>query len=230
MVALPPEVQEGGIEATLARLRDPTVRSRLAADPGYLSRGPLQSVRLSYVAAPEYRQHEGLTLEAAAEAAGQGLLDFVWDMLVASSMAVGCVAPHQQRTQEDIRALMRHPAMMAGSDGIYTGTCPHPRGCGCFARYLGHHVRGDHTWTLEEGVQHLSAHAARRFGLHDRGLLRPGMAADIAVFDPETFADHATYDDGRRLATGVDHVIVNGELVLHQGSRTAALPGRALRG
>src|SRR5262249_23545011 len=106
---------------------------------------------------------------------------------------------------------------------------PHPRGCGCFARYLGHHVRDDRTWTLEQAVQHLAAHAARRFGLHDRGLLREGMAADVVVFDPEPLADHATYDDGRQLATGVAHVLVNGELVLRDGERTAALPGRALR-
>jgi N-acyl-D-amino-acid deacylase len=229
MVALPPAVQEGGVEATLARLRDPAVRAGLAAAPGPSKRGPLEEVRLSYVASPEYRQYEGRTLAEAAEAAGKGLPDFVCDVLVASNLAVGCIAPHQQRTQEDVRALMRHPAMMAGSDGIYTGRCPHPRGCGCFARYLGHHVRGDHTWTLEQAVQHLSAHAARRFGLADRGLIRAGFAADVVVFDPEAIADHATYEDGRRLATGVEHVVVNGEVVLHDGARTAALPGRSLR-
>jgi N-acyl-D-amino-acid deacylase len=124
---------------------------------------------------------------------------------------------------------MIHPAHMAGSDGIFTGSRPHPRGCGCFARYLGHHGRGDRTWTLEQAVQHLAAHAARRFGLKDRGLLREGMAADVVVFDPEAVADHATYEDGRRLAGGMEHVLVNGELVLHHGARTRALPGRALR-
>jgi N-acyl-D-amino-acid deacylase len=229
MVALPPAVQEGGVEATLARLRDPGLRSRLTAVPGYAPRGPLENVRLSYVASPEYRQYEGRTLAEAAQAAGKGLLDFVCDVLAASELAVGCIAAHQQRTQEDVRDLMRHPAMMAGSDGIFTGSRPHPRGCGCFARYLGHHVRGDRTWTLEQAVQHLSAHAAGRFGLKDRGLLRAGLAADVVVFDPETIGDHATFEDGRRLATGVEHVVVNGELVLHDGARTSALPGRPLR-
>jgi N-acyl-D-amino-acid deacylase len=144
-------------------------------------------------------------------------------------MAVGCVVPHQNRSQDDVRQLMRHPAMMGGSDGIFTGSCPHPRGCGCFARYLGHHVRGDQTWPLEQAVQHLAAHTARRFGLKDRGLIREGMAADMVVFDPETIADQSTYEDGKRLAVGMEHVLVNGELVLHQGRRTTALPGRALR-
>jgi N-acyl-D-amino-acid deacylase len=229
MVALPPAVQEGGVDATLARLRDPAVRARLTDAPGYSNRGPLEDVRLSYVASPEHRRHEGQTLGEAAAASGKGLLDFVCDVLVASEMAVGCIAPHQQRTQDDVRDLMRHPAMMAGSDGIFTGSRPHPRGCGCFARYLGHHVRGDRAWTLEQAVQHLAAHAARRFGLNDRGLLREGMAADVVVFDAEMIADHATYEDGRRLATGVEHVVINGELVLHDGARTEALPGRPLK-
>ncbi|HXG09395.1 MAG TPA: D-aminoacylase [Gemmataceae bacterium] len=227
MVALPPWVQEGGIDATLARLRDPAIRGRLR---GSLvgPRGPLEAVRLSYVAAPAYRHLEGLTLEEAARQTGQEIGELVCEVLAASEMAVGCVVPHLNRTLEDVRQLMVHPAHMAGSDGIFTGSRPHPRGWGCFARYLGHHVR-DRTWTLEQAVQHLSAHAARRFGLKDRGLLREGMAADVVVFDPDKVADHATYEDGRRPASGMEHVIVNGELVLHHGQRTKALPGRALR-
>jgi N-acyl-D-amino-acid deacylase len=228
MNALPPWVQEGGVEPTVTRLRDPAVRAQLR-DWFAAPRVPLETIRLSYVASPEYRQFEGQTLAQAAGATSQDLGDFVCNLLAASHLAVGCVVPHRHRTQEDVCQLMRHPAMMAGSDGIFIGRFPHPRGWGCFARYLGHHVRGDHTWTLEQAAQHLSAQAARRFGLHDRGLLRPGMAADVVVFHPETIADHATYEDGRRLAGGVEHVVVNGELVLHNGQRTAALPGRALK-
>jgi N-acyl-D-amino-acid deacylase len=233
MVTLPPWVQEGGIEATVARLRDPAVRARLR-ESFVTPKGPLDTVRLGYVAAPEYRRYEGMTLDVAAREAGKGaepaqITEFVCDLLAASGMAAGCVVPHLRRTQEDMRGLMRHPAMMAGSDGIYVGSHPHPRGWGCFARYLGYHVRGDRTWTLEQAVQHLSAHAARRFRLADRGLLRPGMAADVVVFDAETIADHATYDEGRRLAGGVEDVLVNGELVLHHGKRTPALPGRGLK-
>jgi N-acyl-D-amino-acid deacylase len=229
MVALPPWVQEGGVEATLARLRDPAVRERLRSEHFTTPRGPLGPVRLSYVAAPDFRQLEGRALEDAAGETGQSIGDFVCDLLLASGLAVGCVAPHRERGEEDVRALTRHPAMMAGSDGIFTGSCPHPRGCGCFARYLGHHVREAQTWTLEEAVAHLAGHAARRFGLKDRGLLREGMAADIVVFDPDTIADRATYEHGRLLAVGVEDVFVNGELVLHRGERTAALPGRGLR-
>jgi N-acyl-D-amino-acid deacylase len=228
MVALPPWVQEGGVEATLARLRDPHIRIRLRewfAAP----RVPLESVRLSYVEAPAYRQLEGKNLGDAASAVGMDLGAFIYDLLIASGMAVGCIVPHRQRDVEDLRQLMRHPAHMAGSDGIFTGGFPHPRGCGCFARYLGHHVREDKTWSLEQAVQHLAAHAARRFGLKDRGLLKEGMVADVCVFDPKQIADRSTYDDGRQLAVGMAHVIVNGQLVLYEGKRTSALPGRALR-
>jgi N-acyl-D-amino-acid deacylase len=236
MVVLPPEVQEGGVAATVARLRDAAVRSRLKswfAAP----KVPLEIVKISFVNNPADRHYEGLTLD---QAFGQAAAvktakipgdigEFVCDLLVNSDMAVGCVVPHLNRTQDDIRQLMRHNAMMAGSDGIFTGSCPHPRGCGCFARYLGHHVRGDHTWSLEQAIHHLSACGARRFGLRDRGLIRPQMAADVVVFDPDTIADQSTFDEGRRLAVGVEHVIVNGELVLRNGQRTAALPGRPLR-
>jgi N-acyl-D-amino-acid deacylase len=229
MIALPPWIQEGGPEPTLRRLQDPAQRGRLGEWFAQPTRGPVDAVRLSYIAAEEYRRHEGQTLAEAARDAGTGVGDFVCDVLIESQLAVGCVAPHRQRTEEDVRQLMRHPAMMAGSDGIYTGSRPHPRGCGCFARYLGHYVRETHTWTLEEAVQHLAAHGAQRFGLRDRGLLRPGMAADVVIFDPDEIADRSTYEDGRPLAVGMRHVVVNGTVVLEDGRRTAALPGRALR-
>jgi N-acyl-D-amino-acid deacylase len=228
MVTLPPWVQEGGIDATVARLRDPAVRERLR-EAFEQPRGPLEEVRLSFVAAPEYRHLEGQRLGEAARAEGKEIGELVCDVLVASGMAVGCVVPHLNRGEEDVRALMRHPAMMAGSDGIFTGSRPHPRGCGCYARYLGHYVRDARTWTLEEAVHKLAGHAARRYRLTDRGLLRKGMAADVVVFDPAKVADLATYEEGRRLAVGVEHVAVNGELVLHGGKHTEALPGRGLK-
>jgi N-acyl-D-amino-acid deacylase len=185
-------------------------------------------VRLGFIAAPEYRRHEGQTLAQAAAESGKSVAEFVCDVLLASDLAVGCVVPHRNRGESDVRELMRHPAMMAGSDGIYTGSFPHPRGCGCFARYLGHYVR-EGVWTLEEAVAHLSAHCARRFGLKDRGLLREGLAADVVVFDPDKIADRSTFDAGRELALGVEHVLVNGTPILVNGSRTPATPGRALR-
>jgi N-acyl-D-amino-acid deacylase len=228
MVVLPPWAQQGGIDSTLARLRDPQVRAGLR-EAFTQTRAPLGSVRLAFVAAERYRHLEGMNLQEAAEVEGLPVEEFVCDLLVESGMVVGCVVPHRNRDQHDVVDLIRHPAMMAGSDGIFTGSHPHPRGYGCFARYLGHHVRGDHAWTLEQAVQHLAGFAALKYGLKDRGFLRPGMAADVVVFDPELIADHSTYEDGKRPATGMEHVLVNGQAVLQDGKRTTRLPGRALR-
>ena len=182
------------------------------------------------VANPDWRWAEGLTVTAAAESCGLVPGDFVCDILSASGMAVGIVGFRPgDRTDADVRAILRHPAHMAGSDGIFWGGFPHPRGWGAFARYLGHHTRqlGDYSWS--EAVTHLATHAARRFRLTDRGLIRPGFAADIVVFDPASVTDHATYAAGRALAEGVEHVLVNGTLVLNDGEPTGATPGRALR-
>lgn len=228
MITLPPEVLEGGIPATLNRLKDPKVRTELVGAFAH-PRFPIETMRLASLPHPDWQRYEGLTLPQAAADRGQSLVDFTCDLLIATNLAAGCVVRHFLARQEsDIRRLMRHPLMMAGSDGIYIGGKPHPRGTGCFARYLGHHVRsGD--WSLEEAVMKCSYHAARRFGLTDRGLIREGLVADIVVFDPTTIADRSTYEDGKALAVGVEHVLVNGVPVLLKGERTSARPGRGLK-
>ena len=175
---------------------------------------------------PDWRWAEGLTVTEAADRAGLTPGDFVCESLVANGLAVGIFGFRPgDRTEADVRALLRHPAHMAGSDGIFRGGSPHPRGWGAFARYLGYHTRqlGDYTWA--EAVTHLATHAARRFRLTDRGLIRPGFVADIAIFDPATVTDRSTYAAGRTLAEGVDHVLVNGTLVLKDGEPTGATPG-----
>lgn len=229
MLTLPPEVLEGGIDATRKRLEDPAVRKAL--EPAFANpRFPIETIRLASIPSDRFRHLEGRSLiEAAGGREPETLVNFVCDLLVAANLAVGCVIRHfAQRQEADVVALMRHPLMMAGSDGIYVGGRPHPRGTGCFARYLGHHVRaGD--WSLEEAVMKCSYHTARRFGLKDRGLVREGMAADVVVFDPTAIADRSTFDDGKALAAGVEHVVVNGEPVLLHGTPTAARPGRGLR-
>jgi N-acyl-D-amino-acid deacylase len=231
MVALPAWVQEGGIDATVTRLRDPAIRARLMSEwftgpTPY----PLETTCIAMAADPAWQWAEGLTVTEAARQAGLAPGDLVCDILVACEMAVGIVGFRQgDRTEADVRAILRHPAHMAGSDGIFRGGFPHPRGWGAFARYLGFHTRQLRDYTWPEAIAHLSSHAARRFRLTDRGLLRPGFAADIAVFDPATVADRSTYAAGRTLAEGIDHVLVNGTLVLENGEPTGATPGRALR-
>jgi N-acyl-D-amino-acid deacylase len=231
MVALPPWVQEGGIEPTLERLADPAVRARLNSEWfSSPTQYPLDKMHLAMVADAEWRWAEGLTVTEAASKAGLTACDFICDILVASGLAVGVVNFRaNDRTEEDVRAILRHPSHMAGSDGIFRGGFPHPRGWGAFARYLGYHTRtlGDYNWP--EAITHLATHAARRYRLTDRGLVRPGYVADLAILDPNTVTDRSTYAAGRSLAEGVKHVLVNGVLALEDGEPTGATPGRALR-
>ncbi len=231
MVALPSWVQEGGIDATLTRLGNPQVRARL--DSEWFSRStpyPLDRISLAFVASEDWKWAEGQLLVDAAGKAGLTPGRFVVEILIASGMAVGIVGFRPgDRTDADVRAILRHPAHMAGSDGIFRGGFPHPRGWGAFARYLGHHTRelGDYSWA--EAVTHLATHAARRYRLTDRGLVRPGFTADLAIFDPTEVIDTSTYASGRSLAHGVKHVFVNGIAALLNGEPTGATPGRALR-
>jgi N-acyl-D-amino-acid deacylase len=231
MLALPPWVQEGGIPATVERLKSAVVRGRLKSE-WFSSEMPysLDNLTIAMAADARWRWAEGQTVAAAAREAGQDPGEFVCEILSACHMAVGIVAFRPgDRTEADVRAILRHPAHMAGSDGIFCGGFPHPRGWGAFARYLGYHTRqlGDYSWP--EAVTHLTAHAARRFRLTDRGLIRPGFVADLAVFDPAMVTDRSTYAAGRTLSEGVAHVLVNGKLVLENSEPTGATPGRALR-
>ena len=106
----------------------------------------------------------------------------------------------------------------------------HPRGFGTFPRILGRYVRQDSVITLEFAIRKMTSLAAQRVGINDRGLLKPGMFADITVFDPAAIIDNATFKQPQQLSTGVTHVMVNGQLVVDAGKVTPALPGRALRG
>jgi len=228
MIALPPAAMAGGVGATLGRLRDPAFRSQVrewVAEPRF----DLNRVRLGSVPADEYRYLEGRTLAEAVELTGKPLADVIVDLLLATETATNAVVPHLAgRTDADLEALMRDRRMTAGSDGIFVGGRPHPRGTGCFARYLGHYVRAG-VWTLEEAVAKCSRRTAEVHGLKDRGRLAAGTAADVIVFDPAAVRDRSTFADGKPLAEGMRHVFVNGEAVLLNGERTPARPGRGLR-
>ncbi|GAB2917782.1 amidohydrolase family protein [Nonomuraea fastidiosa] len=188
--------------------------------------------RLTVSHAPGLEWAEGLTMVAAAERAEVTPAEFCRRLLVETRLEAGVVSARPDegpKGEESVRRMLRHPSQTGGSDGIYVGGHPHPRGYGAFARFLGRHVRELGDWTWEQAVTHLSAHPARRFGLLDRGLLRQGCAADVVIFDPDTVTDLATYPAPRTLAEGVDDVLVSGVPVLARGELTGATPGRALR-
>jgi N-acyl-D-amino-acid deacylase len=145
----------------------------------------------------------------------------------------GCQGIFHAMSEEDLDRILRHPATMIASDGevpIFGRASPHPRSYGTFARVLAVYVREKHAITLEEAVRKMTSFPAARLGLTDRGILRPGMKADIAVFDPARVRDTATYERPHQYAEGFSHVIVNGQVAYENGAMTAARPGRVLYG
>jgi N-acyl-D-amino-acid deacylase len=219
MAALPVWVQEGSVDEVIARL----------AGVPRLELSGLDAMRLTHVGASSWQWAEGSTVAAAAQETGLDEPAFVCTILAESRLDVGVILGRGDFDEEDVRALTRHEAHMASSDGIFVGRYAHPRGWGSFARYLGRHVRelGDLSWV--DAVRHLSTAAADRFGLTDRGRLTPGAAADVAVFRPDDVVDRSTYEEPRVVAEGMVHVLVNGIPVLRDGIPTGATPGRGLR-
>ncbi len=145
-----------------------------------------------------------------------------------------CRAVYHAINEDDLVRIMRHPATMIASDaapGIPTfgKDVPHPRAYGTFARVLGVYVREKKVLTLEEAVRKMSAFPAQRLGLASRGLIRPGMKADVVVFNPATVKDLATFEKPHQYAEGISAVVVNGQLALADGKMTGARAGRALK-
>jgi N-acyl-D-amino-acid deacylase len=131
--------------------------------------------------------------------------------------------------EDDVRRILAHPLTMIGSDGLAHDKVPHPRLWGSFPRVLGHYAREHRLFSLETAVHKMSGLTARRFGLHDRGLLQVGHAADVVVFDAATVADRATFEDPTALSTGIDAVFVNGTLACAGGRMVDAHAGQVLR-
>ena len=229
MVALPPWVQEGGIEPTLQRLSDPAVprlNSEWFSKPTPYA---LDSITLAMVEAESWRWAEGLILTEAARQAGEVPGDFVCEILIASGMAVGIVGFRPgERTDEDVRAIS--PSRAHGRFRRYFSRriSPSSRLGGVRALLRSSHARTRRLHLGRGDHSPLDA-CRRRFRLGDRGLIRPGFAADLAIFDPAAVADRSTYANGRALAEGVLHVVVNGVLVLLDSEPAGATPGRALR-
>jgi N-acyl-D-amino-acid deacylase len=173
---------------------------------------------------------EGRTLDELAETAGVEPARAMLDLLREHEGRALAVYhwPDAVDGSAVLRRTLRHPLFVGGSDGIVRGSHPHPRAYGTFARIAGDHVR-DRTLPLEDAIHKVTGRPARRFSIPERGEIREGWAADLAVFDPDRLADRATYARGRQAPEGMVHVLVNGRLVLEGGAPTAARPGRLLR-
>jgi N-acyl-D-aspartate/D-glutamate deacylase len=145
----------------------------------------------------------------------------------------GCGGIFHAIEEGDLQRILRHPATMVASDGevtVFGRSSPHPRSYGTFVRVLGRYVRELKVISLEDAVRKMSSFPAQRLGLADRGVLREGLKADIAVFDPSLVGDRATFEQPHQYAAGVSLVVVNGEVVFEDGRMTAARPGRIMNG
>ena len=234
-------VQAGGRDSMVVRLRDPAVRARLKTELGQDSAAGIRTANgtmVNSVGADSLRKYQGRRLTEVAQMMGGGrdAYDAAFDLLIADQGRTSAI--YFSFNEDALRLAMQKPWVSVGQDaGAVSpdaagqwGARGHPRGFGTFPRILGRYVRQDSVITLEFAIRKMTSLAAQRVGLADRGLLRPGMHADITVFDPATIIDNATFEQPQQLSSGVSYVFVNGIAVLDEGKPTGTLPGRSLRG
>jgi len=242
---LPLWAREGGFEKTAARLNDPATRERVKKDMNdanattwenqwYGANGG-DGVMVSSVLNPALRKYEGKTLTQIGKEMGKDPRDAVIDLVLADKGESSVVIAIMD--EDDVRTALKHPLVGVGTDsgaqaedGKLSESKSHPRAWGSFPRILGRYVRDEKILTLEEAIRKMTSKAAARVHLNDRGVLRPGLAADITIFDPATIHDVATFDDPTHYSVGVKHVFVNGRRIVADGAITAERPGRPLRG
>ena len=241
---IPPWAHEGGTDAMLKRLADPSLRARLERDitqgvPGWYNHytavgSDWSRIQIVSVSHPDYRKYIGKRVSEMIADKKKPWLDVFFESLTDNRGAIPALYYHHK--EEDMQYALKTPFVSIGSDGsamkAEAGSrgSPHPRSFGTFARLFGRYVRDEKALTLEDAVRKASSANARKVGILDRGLLRPGMWADVAVFDPATIADKATYENPYQYAVGVQYVVVNGKLVIDRGQHTGARPGAILYG
>lgn len=244
VACFPSWVQEGSTEKMLERLKDPAERHRAQQEMDrpsttwqnqWLGSGGPAGVTLIQVLNPDLHKYEGMNFEEIGREMGKDPKDAAMDVAIADRGNSQVVIAIME--ESDVRAAVSSPLVTYGSDspaqaedGPLSTTKAHPRAFGTFPRILAEYVRVEHTMRLEEAIRKMTSQAASRVGMTDRGILRPGMAADITVFDPKTIRDVATYNDPLHYSIGVKHVFVNGRPVLLNGRITSERPGRGLRG
>jgi dihydroorotase/N-acyl-D-amino-acid deacylase len=233
---IPPWAQEGGRAALLARLRDTATRARVRAEAARLVReerggGDPRNIviaRCEWDPALDGKSFADVLRERDQAPTPEHAADLAMSIVERG----GCQGIFHAIDEGDLVAILRHPATMIASDGevvVFGRAHPHPRSYGTFARVLAVYVREQAVLRLEDAVRRMTSMPAWRVGLHDRGLLRPGMKADLAVWDPAAIADRATFDRPHQYATGVSLVVVNGQVVFDGKAMTDARPGQVLR-
>jgi N-acyl-D-amino-acid deacylase len=232
---LPEWTHVGGPAQTLKRLADPELRSKMTADmkSGGFARG-VEFKDVLITSSPRHTEYEGRYISDLTAAAGESPYEWLFDALVQTEldMAMAVFGMSEANRLQEIQ----FPGMMIGTDGTGLAASgpmargvPHPRNYGAFPRVLGRFVRDLKVIELEEAIYKMTGLPAKKLRLHDRGLIKPGLAADLVVFDPATVSDTATYDQPHQYAKGIFHVIVNGQFVIRDANHTGTRPGRILK-
>ena len=251
LAIFPPWALSGGVDALLGRLRDPEQRERIRRSieedqPGWpcwvegtwphnlvLATG-WDNVQVMWVASTENSHLQGKSIAEIAASRDADPFDVAADLVLdegGHAMALYIGVSGEPGDDAGLETLLRHPAAAVETDAILTGQgVPHPAAHGAFPRVLGEFARDRRSFPMEEAIRKMTSLPAQRFGLRHRGLLRPGMFADIVVFDPDTVADHTTYDHPDAAPEGIERVLINGREVVREGKLDRhALAGRVVR-
>jgi N-acyl-D-amino-acid deacylase len=242
--SMPLWVQAGGQEKWITRLKDPATRARVLAEmkkPGegwenlLLQAGSPDKVLLIAFKNPKLKPLTGKSLAEVARMRGKSPEETAVDLVIEDGSRVGTA--YFLMDEGNVRRQVQLPWMSFGSDassqapeGVFLQSSTHPRAYGNFARLLGRYVRDEKLVPMQEAVRRLTSFPASNLGIRDRGALKTGHVADLAIFDPKTIADRATFDKPQQLAVGMRHVFVNGVQVLRDGEHTGATPGKFVRG
>lgn len=230
-------VREGGPDQFAARLRDESLRERIKTDPDFIAwadeHGWWEGIVLARASSPEVRQYEGMSLAEIASSLGvPDPADVAIDLMAQEGGSISGI--FHTMSEEDVRLAMQQPWMAHASDGsainLEAPGVPHPRNYGTVPRVLGHYVRDEGVLTLEDAVRKMTSLPAQILGLQDRGQIREGFIADIALFDPERVAETNSFENPKSYPIGIPYVIVNGTLVIDRGEHTGARPGVVILG
>ncbi len=242
--SMPPWVQEGGYEKWSERLQDPKIRKRLLKEMTtptdeweslMMGTESYDDIVLIGFKNDSLKHFTGKSLAEVAKIRNTSPVETAMDLVVQDGSRVGTV--YFLMSEENVKKQIKLPYMSFGSDaessapeGVFLESSTHPRAYGNVARLLGKYVRDEKLISLEEAIYKLTALPANNLKIKKRGALKTGYFADLAIFNPETIQDHATFEKPMQYATGMQHVFVNGKQVLKDGEHTGALPGKVVRG
>jgi N-acyl-D-amino-acid deacylase len=242
---LPLWVREGGLDQMIARLKDPSLRDRIKRDMDdanakdwenqWYGSGGGAGVMISTVLDPALRKWEGKNLVEIGKEMGKDPRDAAMDLVIADRGETSVIISIMR--EDDVRLALANPMISIGTDsgaraedGPFSESKSHPRAWGSFPRVLGKYVRDERLIPLEDAIRRFTSRPAMRVGITDRGILRPGMKADVTIFNPATVRDVSTFVDPTHYSQGIEHVLVNGVAVVSGGKITDGRPGQVVRG